>query len=85
LLIFDQAVREHVLEYRQSQKLKPESGGSEEKLSEKLSKQLSLHLKEPHIYTSKILMQIIDHFKLYIKSIQSFLQDQACSFKQLYI
>ena len=37
LLISDQAVREHVHEYKASQKLKPESGGSEEKWSEEQS------------------------------------------------
>src|SRR3989337_3997562 len=40
LLISDQAVRNHVVEYKTSNKLKPESGGSEEKLSEEQSKKL---------------------------------------------
>jgi transposase len=49
LLISDQAVREHVHEYEVFNKLKPESGGSEEKLTEKQSKQLVTHL-EMHTY-----------------------------------
>jgi predicted ArsR family transcriptional regulator len=34
LLISDEAVRNHIDEYKASKKLKPESGGSAEKLSE---------------------------------------------------
>ena len=45
LLISDQAVREHVQEYKTVNKLKPESGGSEEKLSEEQSKRLTAHLE----------------------------------------
>jgi hypothetical protein len=33
LLLSDDAIREHIFEYRESKKLKPESGGSFEKLS----------------------------------------------------
>jgi transposase len=49
LLISDQAVRDHVYEYQASHKLTPESGGSEEKLSEEQSKRLIAHL-ETHTY-----------------------------------
>lgn len=49
LLISDQAVREHVQEYKASEKLKPESGGSQEKLSEEQAKRLMTHL-EMHTY-----------------------------------
>ncbi len=38
LLISDETVRHHVDEYKMSKKLRPESGGSEEKLSKKQSK-----------------------------------------------
>jgi predicted ArsR family transcriptional regulator len=37
LLISDQAVRNHVEDYQASQKLKPENGGSDEKLSKEQS------------------------------------------------
>lgn len=40
LLLSEDAIRKHVLEYRESKKLKPENGGSEEKLSSKQSLQL---------------------------------------------
>ena len=46
LLISDQAVREHIQEYKAFNKLKPESGGSEEKLSTEQSKRLMAHLEE---------------------------------------
>lgn len=49
LLISDQAVREHVYEYKGSCKLRPENGGSEEKLSKEQSERLAAHL-EKHTY-----------------------------------
>ena len=60
LLISDQAVRNHVDEYKASNKLKPESGGSEEKLSKEQSKKLEAHLQE--------------HTYLYIKDIIAYVQ-----------
>ena len=49
LLISDQAVRNHIQDYSDSFKVKPESGGSEEKLSREIAEQLETHLKE-HTY-----------------------------------
>lgn len=60
LLISDQAVRNHVEDYKASSKLKPESGGSEEKLSKEQSQQLEAHLQE--------------HTYLYVKDITAYLQ-----------
>ena len=45
LLISDQAVRNHVEDYKASNKLKSESGGSEEKLSKEQANQLETHLR----------------------------------------
>jgi len=45
LLLSDDAIRQHVKEYRASQKLKPESGGSIEKLTSEQSKHLVDHLQ----------------------------------------
>jgi len=39
LLLSEDAVREHIAEYRKSKKLKPENGGSAEKLSIEQSEQ----------------------------------------------
>jgi predicted ArsR family transcriptional regulator len=49
LLISDDAVRTHIKDYKASKKLKPENGGSEEKLSSNQSKKLIEHLKN-HTY-----------------------------------
>jgi transposase len=49
LLISDQAVRNHIRDYEATRKLKPESGGSDEKLSEEQRKKLLFHL-ENHVY-----------------------------------
>src|SRR5271163_1842706 len=49
LLITDQAVRNHIVDYETAGKLKPEGGGSEEKLSKQQSEKLEAHLRE-HIY-----------------------------------
>ena len=49
LLLSDDAVREHIAEYKNSQKLKPESGGSIEKMSMEQAELLELHL-HAHTY-----------------------------------
>ena len=49
LLISNQVVRNHIRDYEATRKLKPESGGSNEKLSEEQSKKLLSHL-ENHVY-----------------------------------
>lgn len=60
LLITDQAVRNHIDDYQTSEKLKPESGGSEEKLSKQQSEKLVMHLQ--------------DHTYLYVKDIIVYVQ-----------
>ncbi len=46
LRIHESTVGEHLSEYRNSEKLKIESGGSQSKLGEIESKELELHLEE---------------------------------------
>jgi transposase len=60
LLLSEDAIREHITEYRDSKKLKPENGGSTEKLSLEQSDQLEEHLRR-HIY-------------LYVKDIIAYVQ-----------
>ena len=60
LLISDQAVRNHIQDYNASRKLKPENGGSEEKLSKEQAEALGAHL-EKYIY-------------LYVKDIIAYVQ-----------
>lgn len=65
LLISDQAVREHLQEYTQSHKLKPESGGSDEKLSDEQSKRLIAHLEShTYLYVKDIVAYIEAHFRI---------------------
>lgn len=65
LLISDQAVREHVQEYKASEKLKPESGGSLEKLSEKQAKRLVVHLEaHTYLYVKDIVAYVEIAFKV---------------------
>ena len=45
LLLSDDAIREHIAEYKESKKLKSENGGSAERLSIEQSKQLEQHLR----------------------------------------
>jgi transposase len=65
LLISDQAVREHVQEYKTYNKLKPVSGGSEEKLSEEQSKRLMAHLEaHTYLYVKDIVAYVGATFKI---------------------
>jgi transposase len=64
LLISDQAVCDHLEDYKTFQKLKPENGGSEEKLSKEQSDQLETHLREhTYLYVKDILEYVQATFK----------------------
>lgn len=60
LLLSEDAIREHISQYKESKKLKPQSGGSVEKLSLSQSLKLIDHLKV--------------HTYLYVKDIVSYVQ-----------
>lgn len=62
LLLSEDAIRHHIRDYQVSSKLKPEGGGSTEKLSKEQSEQLEAHLQE-HIY-------------LYVKDITSWIKSK---------
>lgn len=65
LLISDQAVREHIQEYKGSEKLKPESGGSQEKLSGEQVKCLVAHLEtHTYLYVKDIVAYVEIAFKV---------------------
>lgn len=64
LLLSDDAIRQHIREYKESKKLKPENGGSLEKLSLKQSRQLEKHLQ---IYTYLYVKDILSHIKSVFK------------------
>lgn len=48
-LLSEDAIRDHITEYRNSKKLKPENGGSVQKLSIEHSNELAVHLRN-HTY-----------------------------------
>ncbi len=48
-MLSEDAIRDHIADYKDSKKLKPKSSGSVEKLSVKQSKQLEEHLRQ-HTY-----------------------------------
>ena len=55
LLISDDAIRKHIKDYKFSKKLKPENGGSKEKLSHRQSQKLIKHLQiYTYLYTKDI-------------------------------
>ena len=60
LLLSEDAIREHINEYRESKKLKPENGGSIQKLSIEQSNELVTHLRS--------------HTYLYVKDIIAYVQ-----------
>ena len=66
LLLSEEAVRHHFNEYKSSKKLKPESGGSEEKLSREQADKLSEHLqKYIYLYTKDIIAYVKSEYAGY--------------------
>lgn len=85
LLISDQAVREHVHEYRAFHKLKPESGGSEEKLSDEQCKRLAVHLEEhTYLYVKDIVAYVEMTFKVVytVAGMRHWLKRHSFSYKK---
>ena len=65
LLLSEEAVRHHFSEYKSSKKLKPESGGSEEKLSREQADKLSEHLqKHIYLYTKDIIAYVKSEYNV---------------------
>jgi len=63
LLLTEEILRKHVQEYMSSRKLKPENGGSQEKLSSEQSKKLISNLEEyTYIYTKDIVAYVSSTF-----------------------
>jgi transposase len=85
LLISDQAVRNHLRDYEATCKLKPESGGSDEKLSEEQSKKLLSHL-ENHVYlfVKDIIAYVISTFEIVytVPGMRNWLRRNGFSYKK---
>jgi len=59
LLLSEDAVRDHIVEYRDSKKLKPENGGSAQKLSIERSNALAAHLRShTYLYVKDIIAYV---------------------------
>jgi len=85
LLISDEAVRNHIDEYKTSKKLKPESGGSVEKLSEEQSQKLEAHLQTyTYLYVKDIVAYVAVTFGvLYtVHGMRHWLQRHSFSYKK---
>ena len=65
LILSEDSVKQHIHEYLESHKLKPENGGSSGKLTPELSKDLSQHLqKHTYLYTKDIVAYVRDRFSI---------------------
>lgn len=85
LLLSVDAVREHIAEYKESKKLKPESGGSIEKLSIKQSAQLEEHLKiHTYLYVKDIAAYVSAQFGITytIHGLRNWLERHGFSYKK---
>lgn len=85
LLLSDEAIRNHIDDYITSKKLRPESGGSEEKLSYKESRQLEAHLQEhTYLYVKDIVTYVQITFKIIytIHGMRNWLQRHGFSYKK---
>lgn len=85
LLISDQAVRNHIRDYEATRKLKPESGGSDEKLSDEQCKKLLSHL-ENHVYlfVKDIIAYVVSTFRLVytVPGMRNWLHRHGFSYKK---
>lgn len=85
LLISDQAIRNHVDEYKALKKLRPESGGSEEKLSREQSEKLEAHLQEyTYLYIKDMIAYVQTTFEVTytVPGLRNWLQRHGFSYKK---
>ena len=84
-MLSEEAVRHHFNEYKASNKLKPESGGSEEKLSAEQSKDLEEHLKShTYLYVKDIVAHVSSKYNVSysVAGMRNWLQRHAFSYKK---
>jgi len=85
LLLSDDAIRIHLNEYAVFKKLKPESGGSSEKLSLKQSEQLEAHLRKyTYLYVKDIVAYVKFTWKISytVHGLRSWLKRHNFSYKK---
>jgi transposase len=85
LLISDEAVRNHIDEYKALKKLQPASGGSVEKLSSDQASKLEAHLREhTYLYTKDIADYVKSAFSVFYTThgMRHWLQRHGFSYKK---
>ena len=85
LLISDDAIREHINEYRESKKLKPENGGSIPKLSIEQSNELVAHLRNhTYLYVKNIIAYVQSNWPVTysVPGMRNWLQRHGFSYKK---
>ncbi|MBP9842323.1 MAG: IS630 family transposase [Simkaniaceae bacterium] len=85
LFISDQAVRDHIEDYKASKKLAPESGGSKEKLSKEQSEQIDAHLRtHTYLYVKDIIAYVQATFGVIytVPGMRTWLQRHGFSYKK---
>jgi transposase len=85
LLLSDQAVRDHIEDYQTAKKLKPESGGSEEKLSKIQMEKLEAHLQtHTYLYVKDIIGHVQTTFGIAytVPGMRCWLQRHGFSYKK---
>ena len=85
LLLSHDAIREHLTEYRDSKKLKPENGGSTEKLSVEQSDQLEAHLRcHIYLYVKNIIAYVKSKWSVAysVPGMRNWLQRHGFSYKK---
>lgn len=85
LLLSDDAIREHIKDYKTSQKIKPESGGSVEKLTPEESKLLVDHLQiHTYLYIKDIIAYVKSVYQISytVSGMRSWLKRNAFSYKK---
>ena len=85
LLLSDDAVREHISEYKESKKLKPENGGSAQKLSNEHSDLLVKHLQvHTYLYVKDIIAYVQSTWSVTysVPGMRNWLQRYGFSYKK---
>lgn len=85
LLLTETSIRTHIQEYKTAQKLKPENGGSAEKLSHDQSKLLEVHLSRyTYLYVKEIISYVSARWKISytIHGMRNWLQRHGFSYKK---
>jgi len=85
LLLSEDAIREHIADYRESKKLKPENGGSIQKLSIEHSNELAAHLhSHTYLYVKDIIAYVRSTWSVAysVPGMRNWLQRHGFSYKK---